>query len=392
MAVHCVTRVQLVLTLAALELAGTRPRRSHRARGRDPGRGAAPPGPTRTGGGHPAELRGRTRRPVPVGRPGRRPARPVAGPLPRRRRHPGGGRDRRPFRVARPVAGDPGRGPPAHAGRPRPRRRRSGPAPVALRVVVGDRARPGRPPAAAARRRRPTWSCWPPPCPRPWRRDSPVPVRATIIGGSLVYQAKERARGPNRASIHSTRAGRSRTSRRRSPARTTQRPAPAASTVTAARRPRRPASPAPRATGAGGGPAHGQVDQHARRRRRGPRSTATAPTSPVIGSAMASPQKTGSRSASHADQAARHGGVVAEGHPVPTGRLPAVAGDAQPHPARPARGGRPVPGPVARGPAGREASITTSAASMSAAASRSAGRAAEVEPNRRLDRAGAPSW
>ena len=52
------------------------------------------------------------------------------------------------------------------------------------------------------------------PLPEALEGDGPVPVRATIIGGSLVYEGKqlERAGPANRPSIHSTRAGRSRTS------------------------------------------------------------------------------------------------------------------------------------------------------------------------------------
>ena len=64
-AVHCVTRVQLVLTLAALDAAGAA-RRPDRARRGRPGRVTA--GPARAHGCHATPLRRRTRRAVRTGR------------------------------------------------------------------------------------------------------------------------------------------------------------------------------------------------------------------------------------------------------------------------------------------------------------------------------------
>ena len=78
-------------------------------------------------------------------------------------------------------------------------------------------------------------------------------------------------------------------------------------------------------------------------------STATAPTRPVIGSAMASPQKTGSRLSSHPTRPPATAASSPKATQSRPGALPAVAGDAQPHPARAARAGRPGRGRVVRG-------------------------------------------
>ena len=355
--------------------------RPHRARGRDPRRRPAPsPGSGLTVVTQPnfvAERGDQYLSDV----PDRRPGRPVAGPFSGRRR----ASRWRPGPTPRSGQADPWL-----AIRAAVRRRtasgralgrgRSGRAPDRPAVVVGYRAR-SRP---ARRQLQPGEPAdlvvLAPPAPRPWPVTARSRVRATVIGGgSCVTRRKVSAAAPVTRLDPLHRCGRSRTSHRldQSPAAPTTAPRPPGSIDRCRRRPPdggragRPGSWPGRSTGP--------------RRRSRARSTATAPTNPVIGSAMASPQKTGSCSASQPTSAARHGGIVAERHPVAAGR-------ARPWPVmlsqtRPGRSGRSSgPRPSCSRARGREASITTSAASMQGRGLGPAGRAAKVELHRASSR------